>query len=96
MQYTLDRELKGHCMIFSGPLDLMSETVDAYKTVNPNAMGTVDPRAYDKGRKGHGWDCLKGFIKTPWPEAVSVIASRSLTASLATSTVSRTLARQSG
>lgn len=73
MQYTLDRELKGHAMVFSGPLDLMNETVDAYKTVNPNAGGTVDPRAYDKGRKGHGWDCLKGFIKTPWPEAVSVI-----------------------
>lgn len=73
MIYTLDKELKGHAMVFSGPLDLMNETVDAYKGIPEYRPGTVTPNAYDKGRKGNGWDALRGFIKTPWPEATSVI-----------------------
>jgi hypothetical protein len=65
----LDTELKGHALVFDGPLDLVEQARKA---------NAAKPFYHPKeirwpGRRGHGYDDMVKFLHSAWPEAVTMI-----------------------
>lgn len=70
MKHFLDRQLKGHALIFDGPLDLVKHARDANQ--GPSPFKKVKDVNWP-GRKGNTWDDLERFLHSPWPEAVNMV-----------------------
>lgn len=74
MIYHFDKDLKGHGLIFDGPLELLSLTRKANEGKTTNfAKFANNIRVNWPGRVGRSWQDLENFVKTPWPEAVRFI-----------------------
>lgn len=70
MRHFLDTELKGHAIVFDGPLDLLREARRANSGPDPY-HGKVNVNW--PGRVATSWDGLHKFLSTPWPEATFMI-----------------------
>lgn len=81
MKHFLDTQIKGHALIFDGPLDLV---------VHAEKANRITPFHRPKsirwpGREGHGYTDMVKFLHSAWPEArdrIKTIAQRLRTADL--------------
>lgn len=69
MRHFIDQELRGHGLIFDGPLDLVTNAKAAYhrKPLVKN-LSVNWP-----GRRGDGWADMERFLHSPWPEGVKMV-----------------------
>lgn len=73
MRHILDKELKGHAMIYGGPLEMLQSARTASKNPVGLKFNGYPPDTNYPGRKGKGWDAHVAFIGTPWPIAMKCI-----------------------
>lgn len=72
MKVILDEKLKGHAMLFDGPLDVIRHA----KKANSGKDPFFNPE-YQRwpGRVGRSWEDFDKFLHSPWNEAVAKIDS---------------------
>jgi hypothetical protein len=61
--------MKGHALLFDGPLDLVKNARRANENV-PNPFKKNTAISWP-GRKGYSWADMERFLHEPWPEAVA-------------------------
>jgi hypothetical protein len=72
VRHFLDEQMKGHALLFDGPLDLVKAAREANEgKLRPFQTNT---RVYWPGRKGNTWAEMERFLHEPWPEAMKLIS----------------------
>lgn len=71
MIYFHDAELKGHVLIFKGPLDLIKAAKEGVKRPGVPQPYKEEPKVNFPGRIGKSWDDLERFLHSVWNEAVT-------------------------
>lgn len=69
MRHIHDKELKGHCLLFDGPLDLVQHAKAACEAPDCPTPFKGEPVTNYPGRVGKGWKKFEDFLHSPWPEA---------------------------
>lgn len=67
MKHFLDTELKGHALVFDGPLDLIDHAEQANS--GPTPFHRLSPISWP-GRQARTWKEAREFLRKPWPEAM--------------------------
>lgn len=86
MRHFVDKELKGHALVFDGPLEMVRKAAEVQKEIEAGMKGLkyewdhprnrvyMEPRVNFVERKANTWDEIQDFLKTPWPTAVKQVS----------------------